>query len=116
MKFVISRTSEWGDFSPCEEARKETIWVTEENKAPTPEEHEKVRGRYPTWLSVGKNHRISSDGHIQRDVERTEWVVNINSVEDLLKLSDKYGELIVCRSKYPLDIVPRIEIYDTYRE
>lgn len=116
MKFIITRTSEWGNSSPCAEAKEETIWVTEDNKCSSFEEHDRVSSNRTPWLSVGKNHRISSNGHIQRDVERTEWVVDINSIEDLLELSKKYGELIISTQLCPWEIAPYIEIYDDYRE
>lgn len=116
MKFIISRTSEWGDSSPCAEAKKETIWITEDNKCPSFEEYNRAYSDRTPWLSVGKNHRISSNGHIQRDVEQTEWVVDINSIEDLLELSKKYGELIIYTQLFPGEIAPYIEIYDDYRE
>lgn len=116
MKFIISRTSEWGDSSPCAEAKEETIWITEDNKCSSFEEHDRIYSNRTPWLSVGKNHRISSNGHIQRDVEQTEWVVDINSIEDLLELSKKYGELIISTQLYPWKIAPYIEIYDAYRE
>ena len=116
MKFIISRTSEWGDSSPCAEAKEETIWVTEDNKCSSFEEYDRVYLNRIPWLSVGKNHRISSNGHIQRDVKQTEWVVDINSIEDLLELSKKYGELIIAARLCPWEIAPSIEIYDDYRE
>ena len=36
------------------------------------------------------------------------WVIEINSLEDLSKLADKYGELVF--------YISNIEIYDDYRE
>ncbi len=116
MKFIITRTSEWGNSSPCAEAKKETIWVTEDGKCSSFEEYDRVYSNRTPWLSVGKNHRISSNGHIQRDVEQTEWIVDINSMEDLLELSKKYGGLIIGTQLFPGKIVPYIEIYDDYRE
>lgn len=116
MKFIITRTSDWGDSSPCAEAKKEKIWVTEDDKCLSFEEHDRVYPNRAPWLSVGENHRISSNGHIQRDVEQTEWVVDINSIEDLLDLSKKYGELIISAQFCPWKIAPCIEIYDDYRE
>lgn len=116
MKFIITRTSEWGDSSPCAEAKEETVWVTEENKCSSFEEYNRMYPSRTPWLSIGKNHRISSNGSIQRDVEQTEWVVDINSIEDLLDLSKKYGELIISTQLCPWKIASCIEIYDDYRE
>lgn len=115
MKFIISRTSEWGDSSPCEEAKKEIVWVTEESPCLSPNEYDRYGSSYP-WLSVGKNHRVSPDGHIRRDVPRAEWVVNVDSIEDLMELSKKYGELIVSNKLSKKELAPNIEIYDAYRE
>jgi hypothetical protein len=116
MRFIISRTSEWGDSSPCAEAKKDTIWVTEEDKCSSFEEYDRRHPDRTSWLSVGKNHRISSNGHIQRDVERLEWVIDINSIEDLLELSKKYGEIIISNQFCSSETAPCLEIYDDYRE
>ena len=48
--------------------------------------------------------------------DETKWSIEINSLEDLMALAGKEGELIVaapCEATYNL---PSIEIYDTYRE
>lgn len=46
---------------------------------------------------------------------RIGWFMNIDSVEELNKFSDKYGELVLSRSIWNKNI-KEIEIYDWYRE
>ena len=39
------------------------------------------------------------------------WYIDINSLDELIKFVDKYGEIVVSTENDPY-----IEIYDTYRE
>lgn len=43
------------------------------------------------------------------------YIINIDSMEDLVKLMEKEGEIIV-KGSYKDVGLPVIEIYDTYRE
>ena len=120
MKFIIKRTSGRANSSPCVEAKEEQV-VRIETRTPfhSPEEFDKKFAyREGSWLSVGTNHRIGKNGYICRDREMMDvWVVEINSIEELVALSRKYGEIII-RDHY-LDIndmYPTLEIYDDYRE
>ncbi len=119
MKFIITRTSEWGNSSPCAEAKKEQIVKIEARTFHSPEEFDKrFADREGNWLSVGTNHRIGENGYICRDREVVNvWAIEINSIEELVTLSRKYGEIII--SDHYLDINdghPTLEIYDDYRE
>ena len=45
-----------------------------------------------------------------------EWAIDINSLEDLMKLTENEGALIVSAPNEETDNHPSIEIYDDYRE
>ena len=119
MKFIIERTSGRGNSSPCVEAKEEQVVRTETRTLHSPEEFDKkFAGREGSWLSVGTNHRIDRNGYICRDREKMDvWTIEIDSIDELIALSRKYGEIII-RDHY-LDIndmYPTLEIYDDYRE
>ena len=119
MKFIIERTSGRGNSSPCVEAKEEQVVRTETRTLHSPEEFDKrFADREGNWLSVGTNHRIGENGYICRDREVVNvWAIEINSIEELVTLSRKYGEIII--SDHYLDINdghPTLEIYDDYRE
>ncbi len=121
MKFIITRTSEWGgdDNSPCEEAKRSQIVKVETRTLRTPEEFDKkFATREGAWLSVGTNHRIGRNGYICRDREMMDvWTIEVNSIEELIELSRKYGEIIVAdHYSNSNDEYPSLEIYDDYRE
>ena len=44
------------------------------------------------------------------------WAIDINSLEDLMKLTEKVGDIIVSPPHEETDNHPSIEIYDDYRE
>lgn len=44
-----------------------------------------------------------------------DWTIEINSLEELIAFSKKYGELVLTRAVIP-EIDNEIEIYDDYRE
>ena len=120
MKFIITRTSEWGDDrSPCIEAKREQVVETETRTFRSPEEFDKKRAASEgPWLSVGTNHRIGRNCYICRDIgTKSAWTIDINSIEELANLSQKYGEIIIsdCRLTSE-DKYPTLEIYDDYRE
>ena len=51
-----------------------------------------------------------------RDVKKECWVVEINTLEDLLDLQQEVDDELIIDSKGPCDNLPYIEIYDGYRE
>ena len=119
MKFIIKRTSGRGNSSPCVEAKEEQVVETETRTFRTPEEFDKrSAAREGAWLSVGTNHRIGRDGYICRDRDMMNvWTIEVNSIEELVALSRKYGEIIVADHYLsPNDEYPTLEIYDDYRE
>lgn len=44
------------------------------------------------------------------------WAVDINSLEDLMELTEEVGDIIVSAPNEETDNYPSIEIYDDYRE
>ena len=119
MKFIIKRTSGRGNSSPCVEAKEEQVVRTETRTLHSPEEFDKKFAyREGSWLSVGTNHRIDKNGYICRDCEMMDvWTIEINSIEELIALSRKYGEIIITDHYLDInDMYPTLEIYDDYRE
>lgn len=119
MKFIILRTSEWGNSSPCAEAKEDQVVRTETRSFRSPEDFDKkLAKREGSWLSVGTNHRIGENGYICRNREMMDvWTIEINSIEELVALSRKYGEIIIADHYLDInDMHPTLEIYDDYRE
>jgi hypothetical protein len=99
MKFIITRASHWGDDQPCEEATPETYTVTQQRLV-----------RYVTkgWLNEGHDHHEEGDMSL-RSAEMVRWVVDINSLEQLMEFQKKYGRIII---QYDNEL----KIYDDYIE
>jgi len=116
MKFQIKRTSSWGN-KPCDEAfldkytRIDARTTDDPCKIPcyfdNPEKAKKM------WFGEGSNHRVEN-GWIKRDFEDEGWFIEINSLEELMKFHEKYGNLVI-NSDYSSSI-STLEIYDDYRE
>lgn len=121
MEFEISRTSMWNDKKPCEEAYKKQIIRIDERGFETFEEHDERLPKDKKWLEEGFNHKIISANnkcdhqHIYREFNDEIWCIKINSLEELLKLQDKYGD-IVLSTCFKNDNIRELEIYDDYRE
>ena len=121
MEFEIVRTSTWRDKKPCEEAYRKKIIRIDERKFKTFEEHDKRLPRDKKWLEKGFNHKIMPKNdnfdseHIYREFDDETWCIKINSLKDLLKLQDKYGDIILSKSSKNYNI-RELEIYDDYRE
>lgn len=43
-----------------------------------------------SWCEIGQNHRVEN-GMITREFDNEFFVIELNSLEDLLKFQDKYG-------------------------
>lgn len=119
MKFKISRTSSWND-KPCVEAKKMQFERWHTRTCSEDEYNRKFSANEGKWMSRGKNHFITEKGYVCRQEEDTsDWGIEINSLDDLLKLQKKYGNLIIQEyySSNPKSINQlEIEIYDDYRE
>lgn len=118
MKFRITRTSLWSTQKPCEEAVKEKFTRVEIRGFKSFEEFDKKFGEIEgDWLSIGVNHCINDEGYIQREFpdDAEGWFIEINTLEDLLKLQEKYGDIILSRD-WDNPSILKLEIYDDYRE
>lgn len=116
MRFKITRASD--DIETCDEAFKvvtrekriehEIVNCEVENGVMQPFNETDIR----LWKSYGKNHVIGYYT-MERDVtieEEWHWEIEINSLEELMELSKKYGELIIDYEEMS------ILIYDYYIE
>lgn len=121
MEFEISRASIWNDEKPCEEAYKKQIIRIDERGFETFEEHDKILLRDKKWLEEGFNHKIIpannkfKNQHIYREFNDEIWCIKINSLVELLKLQDKYGDIILSTC-YKNNNIREIKIYDDYIE
>ncbi len=120
MLFCISKTSALEE-QPCEEAFLQLLTPVDIRMASSPEEipYYQTHGT-EEWWEKGKNHRLI-EGKIARDLQpRQIWLIEIKSLEDLLSLSAKYGDLVFTANVqwqvYAEETFPFIEIYDSYRE
>ena len=108
MKFRISRTSMYREEKPIPEAQEDTYTRVDERTFKSAEEHDARFGTFHKWHSTGENHRVTPIG-IARDFPNQPcWSIEINSLEDLVELSKKYGQLVLDKDE--------IEIYDSYRD
>lgn len=111
MQFGIRRTSIWGDECPYKHAYQASYVRIDERTVDDP-----MKNKYigEDWYKEGKNHRVEN-GHIKRDFEDKHWFIDIESLEDLMELYEREGQLII-ESVYGNPNIPCIEIYDNYRE
>jgi hypothetical protein len=106
MRFVVSRTSYSNDPRPCPEAVEVDGVYVEERCVSSPEQlHPRLRAK---WPERGLNHRVEG-GHIKRDIPITQWVVQLDSLEDLVAFISRHGKVVITESF-------ELEIYDGYRE
>jgi hypothetical protein len=113
MKFRITRTSVCDNVKPCEKAVKgKYLYIC--TRTYTEEEFNKrFAHRDGLWRSKGINHRVNKDGNIQRDDERECFIIEFNTLEELVQFVETNGDIVVST----LDSnIPTIEIYDGYRE
>jgi len=121
MEFEISRTSLWNEAKPCDEAYRKSIIRIDERGFSSFEEHNERLPRDKKWEEEGFNHKIIpanneyDHSHIYREFDDEIWCIKLNSLEDLLKLQDKYGNLVLEKS-FKNNNIRRLEIYDTWRE
>ena len=114
MKFRITRTSgsSVDEAKPCEKAVKGTYLYTHTRTCTEEEFNRKFADREGLWRSKGINHRVDSRGYIQREHEIEGFLIEINTLEELVAFIDEVGEIIISKD----NPMPEIEIYDDYRE
>lgn len=115
MKFRITRTSGsyFDEKKPCEKAVEGKYLHTHTRTCTEEEFNRKCAYREGPWRSKGINHRVDSRGYIQREDEREGFLIEINSLEELLELIAEVDYPVVISKDDPM---PEIEIYDDYRE
>jgi hypothetical protein len=97
MNFVVSRKrmSVTENKRPCEEARERKLTPLDYRTVHSLEE---AKGKiwYNEWLAGGVNHR-EEDGIVVCDRKEAKrvWVVELNSLEELMAFQDKYGEVVI---------------------
>ena len=110
MKYIISRASECNEeIKPCEGAVLETLVATNTYVS------EEAPGYYKAKLNPNNFNFREEDGKFKCDFYKNLWTIEINSLEDLMKLYDKYGDLIIQDSIW-CENIPEIKIYDDYIE
>ena len=120
MKFIIKRTSKWSDDEqPCEEAVPSKVPHYDERTFKSFEAHDKQLKE--VWTSRGTEHKLLYGplggviGISRRLEDIKAWEIEINTLEELMTLYNKYGELII-NTPWSNHVTPQIEIYDDYRE
>jgi hypothetical protein len=115
MKFIIERTSD--EAPPILDAILENIPYLHVRTFTEEEFNKKCSYREGLWRSKGFDHGVTKEGDIFRKENRKEnvYTIEINSLNELILLSRKYGEIIL-RSPPISNYPPTLEIYDTYRE
>jgi hypothetical protein len=119
MKYHVTRTSDWSDNKPCEEAFEDDYIRVDERNTDSPYKIPCYANKSKEfvdkdWYGEGKNHRVKN-GRIQRDFDDRGWFVNINSLEELNAFCTKYGDVII-QDFYHNDDIKELEIYDDDRE
>ena len=65
-----------------------------------------------------KKYNVYLESHKNKDIhkEKNKYaIIDIKSLEELMKLNKDYGDIVIQKPNY-IKGIPEIEIYDTYRE
>ena len=68
--------------------------------------------------SLWHREKPCEEATLTNDVDRNKlpyWILEINSLDDLIKFIEKYKRIVIEDEAYNIDL-PEIEIYDDYRE
>ncbi len=117
MEFLIERTGTW-NAKPCKEAIAKKFIRIDWRTVKTLAEAKLHKNKHwaDSFFASGTNHR-EENGMIARDVGmEKKWVLNIDTLEDLIKFTDKYVRIILDFEDGFKGIDRSIEIYDSYRE
>jgi len=100
MLFVISgtRVSLTESKSPCSEAKEYELTPLDYRDVKTLED---AKGKiwYKDWIAGGENHR-EENGMVlcDRKAKTKQWVIEINSLDELLSFQSKYGDIVISDS------------------
>lgn len=115
MEFKVSRASSFYDEQPIDEAYDKEYTTIDIRTCRTFEEFDKKLARTEgKFTSRGEKHK-EVDGYIQREFPKggMGWFIKIDSIDDILKLQDKYGKIII-RKCWDNKNIYELEIYDHY--
>lgn len=116
MKFIVRRTSEWSDeVSPCKGAKRELVKCADVRSARDPKNIPMYAKNPQKWYEDGYGHTVIRN-QIVRYFDRAMWVMEIDSLETLMKFIRKQGTVVVSDAGVFGNSLPEIEIYDDYRE
>ena len=130
MRFAVTRTNrqlgEDGatEARPCDNAilTPGPGFRVDARTCPTPRHFDERRLSPRPWLEHGSNHRAYRLGDggvgIARDIaepQSPQWVVDIEAMTDLLAFISTNGQVVISPPEDPR-LLPKIEIYDGYRE
>lgn len=115
MKYLVTRISKSDDeIKPCEEAFETSYYEWDTRRYKSEEEFDsrlKIMNCLP-WKSEGEDHQVCKEG-IKRKFLKSGWAIEINNLEELDSFIKKYGDIVISNYRYS---IPKIEIYDDYRE
>jgi hypothetical protein len=94
LKFKVKRARTPSTSKPCEEAEKGYWTEIDDYPDRSFEDYEERTGR--SFLAIGINHRVTESG-IEREIPNclAGWVVNLDSLEDLVSFVKTYGDITV---------------------
>jgi len=112
MLFIVSRTRVplWSREKPCEEAVEMELTPLDYRMVPSIEEAKK-KVWFKEWFEGGVNHR-EENGMIvcEKKQKEKQWVIEINSLEELIKFQEKYGEIMLLDSPPYKEVKKEIRI------
>jgi len=100
MKFIINRKtmSVTENRQVCDEAAQEELTPLDYRSVGSMEEARK-KIWYKDWISDGVNHREENGMLVCEKKEKTsQWIVEIDSLDELLALQNKYGAITIANS------------------
>lgn len=113
MEFEVTRTSSRSNVQPCKGAVQKDCIRTDVRTFKSPEDFQKRLNQ--DWFADGDNHRKLKGGGIARDLPTKAWFIEVNSLDDLMQMYHKLGDLVI-RESWRRTGEACIEIYDDYRE
>lgn len=121
-QFIIKRTSDWaGKKQPIKEAKKVEFLKWDVRGCDEDFFNKNLADNDGgIWRSKGKEHTVIGKKHIARAFDDFAWEVEIKNLEDLLKITEENGDVIISKHYhshlYKTKDVYEIEIYDDYKE
>lgn len=110
MKYIVTRTSNYSNNEPCEEAVVEAVhYLTAISKS-----YCKDNPDFLERIEVTEERDAVYVGYFKDPNEV--WVIELPDLEALNDFTEKYGECIIRQRSLVIEGYKVIEIYDTYRE